>query len=75
MPLQGEEHTTAYHDEVSNRIAVQLTFMQSLEFNCRKKIANIRQIQRDGISAIKFEAARVHFLVTFSIVTVAVVVA
>ena len=29
LPLQGEEHTTAYHDEVSNRIAVQLTFMQS----------------------------------------------
>ena len=37
-----------------------------------QKIANIWRIKRDGISAIKFEAARIHFLsdvfVAFSVV-------
>ena len=41
------------------------------ELNCQK-IANIWQTERDGISAIKFEAARIHFLsdvfVAFSVV-------
>ena len=32
-----------------------------LEFNS-KKFANIWRIKRDGMSAIKFEAARIHFL-------------
>ena len=32
-----------------------------LEFNS-KKIANLWRIKRDGISAIKFQAARIHFL-------------
>ena len=39
-----------------------------------QKIANMWQIKRDGISAIKFEAARIHFLsdvfVAFSVVVV-----
>ena len=33
-----------------------------LEFISRKKKPNIWQIERDGISAIKFETARLHFL-------------
>ena len=34
-----------------------------LEFISRKKkMPNIWQIERDGISAIKFETARLHFL-------------
>ena len=41
------------------------------ELNCQK-IANIWRIKRDGKSAIKFEAARIHFLsdvfVAFSVV-------
>ena len=45
----------------------------SLEFSS-KKIANIWLIKRDGISAIKFEAARIHFL-SEVFVAVAVVVA
>ena len=40
-----------------------------------KKLANIRRIKRDGISAIKFEAAQVHFLSdVFEAVAVAVAV-
>ena len=43
------------------------------ELNCQK-IANIWRIKRDGKSAIKFEAARIHFLsdvfVAFSVVVV-----
>ena len=42
-----------------------------LKFNSRKKIANIWQIEHDGISAIKFEAVTLYFL---SDVFVAVVV-
>ena len=42
-----------------------------LKFNSRKKIANIWQIERDGISAIKFEAVPLYFL---SDVFVAIVV-
>ena len=44
-----------------------------LEFSS-KKIANIWRIKRDVISAIKFEAARIHFL-SEVLVAVAVVVA
>ena len=33
-----------------------------LEFISRKKMLNIWRIERDGISAIKFETARLHFL-------------
>ena len=37
--------------------------MQSLGIQFqKKKIANIWRIKRDGMSAIKFEAARIHFL-------------
>ena len=40
-----------------------------------KKIANIQTIKRDGISAIKFEAAQIHFLSdVFEAVAVAVAV-
>ena len=39
-----------------------------------KKFANIRRIKQDGISAIKFEAARIHFLSNV-VVTITVVVA
>ena len=45
-----------------------------LEFNSRKKIANISRIERVGISAIKFEVAQIHIL-TDLVVGVAVVVA
>ena len=38
------------------------TLIQSLEFNSRKNISSIWRIKQDGISAIKFEAARIHFL-------------
>ena len=33
-----------------------------LEFISRKKMPTIWRIERDGVSAIKFEAARLHFL-------------
>ena len=37
--------------------------MQSLRIQLqKKKIANIWQIKGDGISAIKFEVAQIHFL-------------
>ena len=46
-----------------------------LEFISRKKkMSNIWQIERDGISAIKFEIARLHFLIDV-FVAVAVFVA
>ena len=45
-----------------------------LEFNLKKKIANIWQINWDGLSAIKFEAAQIYFL-SDVFVDVAVVVA
>ena len=35
--------------------------MQSFRIRL-EKIANIRRIKRDGISAIKFEAAQIYFL-------------
>ena len=37
------------------------TSIQSLRIELQKKIANIWRIERDGISAIMFEAARLHF--------------
>ena len=45
-----------------------------LEFISRKKKPNIWQIERDGIIAIKFETARLHFLIDV-FVAVAVFVA
>ena len=36
--------------------------MQSFRIQLQKKFANIWRIKRDGISAIKFEAAQIHFL-------------
>ena len=38
------------------------TLMQSFRILNSKKFANIWRIKRDGISAIKFEAAQIHFL-------------
>ena len=38
------------------------TSTQSLRIQVHKKIANIWRIERNGISAIKFKAARLHFL-------------
>ena len=35
--------------------------MQSLTIQLPKKIANIWRIKRDGIRAVKFEAAQIHF--------------
>ena len=47
-----------------------------LKFHFQKKIANIWRNERDGISTIKFEAARLQFLSdVFEAVAVAVVVA
>ena len=48
--------------------------MQSFRIQIQKKIANIWRIEQDGISAIKFAAARLHFLRDISL-TVAVVAA
>ena len=45
-----------------------------LEFISRKKMLNIWRIERDGIIAIKFETARLHFLIDV-FVAVAVFVA
>ena len=45
-----------------------------LEFISRKKMPKIWRIERDGISAIKFETARLHLL-SDVFVTVAVFVA
>ena len=36
--------------------------MQSFRIQLPPKIANNWRIKRDGISAIKFEAAQIHFL-------------
>ena len=48
----------------------------SFKIQRQKKIANIWRTERDGISAIKFEAVRLHFLSdVFVAVAVAVVVA
>ena len=47
--------------------------MQSVRMQFQKK-ANIWRIKRDGISAIKFEAAQIHFL-SKVFLAVAVVVA
>ena len=38
-----------------------------------EKIANIRQIDRDGISTIKFEAVRIHFFGGVFVATAVVV--
>ena len=48
--------------------------MQSFSIQVPQKIANNWRIKRDGISAIKFEAAQIHFL-SDVFVAVAVVVA
>ena len=40
---------------------------------CGKKKANIWRIKRYGISAIKFEAARIHFLSDVFVTVVALV--
>ena len=45
-----------------------------MAYSSPKKFANIRRIKQDGISAIKFEAARIHFLSNV-VVTITVVVA
>ena len=37
------------------------TSIQSLRIEVQKKITNIWRIERDGISAIKLKAARLHF--------------
>ena len=47
--------------------------MQSFRIQLHKRLANIWRIKRDGISAIKFEAAQIHFL-SDVFVAVAVVV-
>ena len=47
--------------------------MQSFRIQLPKKTANHWRIKRDGISAIKFEAAQIHFL-SDVFVAVAVVV-
>ena len=39
-----------------------LNFDTVLYISTPKEFASIRRIKRDGISAIKFEAARIHFL-------------
>ena len=48
--------------------------MQSFTIQLQKKIAKIWRLKRDGISAKKFEAARIHILSDI-LVAVAVVVA
>ena len=48
--------------------------MQSFRFQLQKNFGNIRRIKRDGISAIKFEAAQIQFL-SDVFVAVAIVVA
>ena len=50
------------------------TLIMSFKIQRQKKIANIWRTERDGISAIKFEAVRLHFL-SDVFVAVAVVVA
>ena len=50
------------------------TLMQSFRFQLQKNFGNIRRIKRDGISAIKFEAAQIQFL-SDVFVAVAIVVA
>ena len=52
----GGEHTTMTFFFFS------WTSIQSLRIQVHRKIANIWRIERNGISAIKFEAARLHFL-------------
>ena len=39
-----------------------LNFDTVLDISTPKEFASIRRIKRDGISAIKFEVARIHFL-------------
>ena len=50
------------------------TLIQSFRIQLHKKIANIWRIERDGISEIKFESARLHVFIDV-FVAVAVVVA
>ena len=69
---------SSFVEDVNTRRRLSLSFPELryglLEFNSRTKNVNIWRIERDGISAIKFEAARIHFL-SDVFVTVAVVVA
>ena len=52
------------------------TLIQSFRIQLQKQIYNIWRIKRDGTSAIKFEATRIHFLSdVFVAVAVAVTVA
>ena len=64
---RGREHTTTTFFSFSWTLIV-------LQNSTAKKVAHIWQIKRDGISAIKFEAARIHFL-TDVFVAVAVIFA
>ena len=50
------------------------TLTQSFRIQLKKKIDNIWQIERDGISAMKFKAVQTHFL-NDVFVAVAIVVA
>ena len=58
----------------NNFLFVSWILMQSFRIQLQKKFSNIRRIKRDGISAIKFEAAQIHFSSDVFVV-VAVVVA
>ena len=46
------------------------TSIQSLRIEVQKKITNIWRIEIDGISAVKFEVARIHFFVPVAVVVV-----
>ena len=63
----GEQKTTTF-------FFFSWTLMQSFRFQLQKNFGNIRRIKRDGISAIKFEAAQIQFL-SDVFVAVAIVVA
>ena len=47
--------------------------MQSFRIQFQKNFVNIWRIKRDGISAIKFEAAQIHFLSDVFVAVAAVV--
>jgi len=46
----------------NNFLFLFLSFHTVLENSTQKKFANHRRIKLDGMSAIKFEAAQIHFL-------------
>jgi len=68
MFCRGREH------ETTTFFFFSWTLMQSFRFQFQKKFVNIWRIKRDGMSAIKFEALRIHFL-SEVFLAVAVVVA